>query len=151
MFENLTILDASTVLAGPSVGTFFAELGARVIKIENPRVPDVTRSWKLSVEDPNSPISAYFSSVNYKKEYISLDLSSSDGQQEFLKLIQTTDILISNFKFGDEEKFVLAPAGGVDLDLGRQVRSGIALLPHAEGRHLGVAQVEALVGVVDAA
>lgn len=105
MFENLTILDASTVLAGPSVGTFFAELGARVIKIENPRVPDVTRSWKLSVEDPNSPISAYFSSVNYKKEYVSLDLSSSEGQQEFLKLIQTSDILISNFKFGDEAKF----------------------------------------------
>jgi crotonobetainyl-CoA:carnitine CoA-transferase CaiB-like acyl-CoA transferase len=88
VFENLTILDASTVLAGPSVGTFFAELGARVIKIENPRVPDVTRSWKLSVEDPNSPISAYFSSVNYKKEYQKLDLNQVDGKEKFLELIK---------------------------------------------------------------
>jgi crotonobetainyl-CoA:carnitine CoA-transferase CaiB-like acyl-CoA transferase len=105
VLEKLTILDASTVLAGPSVGTFFAELGARVIKIENPRVPDVTRSWKLSVEDPNSPISAYFSSVNYKKEYQKLDLNQVDGKEKFLELIKSTDILISNFKFGDEAKF----------------------------------------------
>jgi crotonobetainyl-CoA:carnitine CoA-transferase CaiB-like acyl-CoA transferase len=35
-FQDLTVIDLSTVLAGPSVGTFFAELGARVIKIEHP-------------------------------------------------------------------------------------------------------------------
>jgi len=105
VLEKLTILDASTVLAGPSVATFFAELGARVIKIENPRVPDVTRSWKLSVEDPYSSISAYFSSVNYKKEYQKLDLNQLDGKEKFLELIKSTDILISNFKFGDEAKF----------------------------------------------
>jgi len=105
VLEKLTILDASTVLAGPSVATFFAELGARVIKIENPRVPDVTRSWKLSVEDPYSSISAYFSSVNYKKEYQKLDLNQVDGKEKFLELIKSTDILISNFKFGDEAKF----------------------------------------------
>ena len=58
MFSNLTILDASTVLAGPSVGTFFAELGARVIKIENKQNPDVTRSWKLPSEDQNATVSA---------------------------------------------------------------------------------------------
>ena len=45
MLNDLTIIDASTVLAGPSVGTFFAELGAKVIKVENPITPDVTRSW----------------------------------------------------------------------------------------------------------
>ncbi len=105
MLSNLTILDASTVLAGPSVGTFFAELGARVIKVENPKIPDVTRSWKLSVENPNSPISAYFSSVNYKKEYQKLDLNQAEGKEKFLELIKSTDILISNFKYGDEDKF----------------------------------------------
>jgi crotonobetainyl-CoA:carnitine CoA-transferase CaiB-like acyl-CoA transferase len=105
MLSNLTILDASTVLAGPSVGTFFAELGARVIKVENPKIPDVTRSWKLSVEDPNTPISAYFSSVNYKKEYQKLDLNQAEGKEKFLELIKSTDILVSNFKYGDEEKF----------------------------------------------
>ena len=68
-FTELKIVDLSTVLAGPSVGTFFAELGAKVLKIESPQFPDVTRSWKLPTENPNSPISAYFSSVNYKKNY----------------------------------------------------------------------------------
>jgi crotonobetainyl-CoA:carnitine CoA-transferase CaiB-like acyl-CoA transferase len=104
MFSNLTILDASTVLAGPSVGTFFAELGARVIKIENKQNPDVTRSWKLPSEDQNATVSAYFSSVNYKKEYISIDLKNELDYQHFIDLIKESDILLSNFKFGDEEK-----------------------------------------------
>lgn len=104
MFENLTIIDASTVLAGPSVGTFFAELGARVIKVENTIIPDVTRSWKLPTEDKQSPISAYFSSVNYGKEYLSLNLKDQKDHDTFLQLVAQADILLSNFKFGDEEK-----------------------------------------------
>lgn len=105
MFSELTIIDASTVLAGPSVGTFFAELGAKVIKIENPNIPDVTRSWKLPGENPNSSVSAYFSSINYKKEYRSLDLRSESDKRQFIDLIAKADILISNFKYGDEDKF----------------------------------------------
>jgi crotonobetainyl-CoA:carnitine CoA-transferase CaiB-like acyl-CoA transferase len=105
MFSDLTIIDASTVLAGPSVATFFAELGARVIKIENPKIPDVTRSWKLPGEDPVSSISAYFSSINYNKEYRSLDLKMENDLREFLDLVSQSDMLISNFKSGDEEKF----------------------------------------------
>ncbi|MFM7682268.1 MAG: CoA transferase, partial [Bacteroidota bacterium] len=66
MFEGIKIIDLSTVLAGPSVATFFAELGAEVIKIEHPLKPDVTRSWKLPSEKPDSKVSAYFSSINFK-------------------------------------------------------------------------------------
>jgi len=47
MFSNLLVVDVSTVLAGPSVATFFAELGAQVVKVENKKAYDVTRSWKL--------------------------------------------------------------------------------------------------------
>jgi crotonobetainyl-CoA:carnitine CoA-transferase CaiB-like acyl-CoA transferase len=104
VFSNLKIIDLSTVLAGPSVTTFFAELGANVIKIENKRNPDVTRSWKLPSEDPNSPISAYFSSVNFGKEYRSLDLKDPNDLQELMFLVKEADILVSNFKKGDEEK-----------------------------------------------
>lgn len=106
-FENITIIDASTVLAGPSVGSFFAELGATVIKVENPKVPDVTRSWKLPNEDSDSPISAYFSSVNYRKTYQSIDLKNESGRVTFLELIKNADILISNFKNGDEERMAV--------------------------------------------
>jgi crotonobetainyl-CoA:carnitine CoA-transferase CaiB-like acyl-CoA transferase len=104
IFSDLKIIDLSTVLAGPSVTTFFAELGAKVIKIENKRSPDVTRSWKLPSEDPKSNISAYFSSVNYGKEYLRLDLLDGEDYRQLMKLIADADILVSNFKKGDEEK-----------------------------------------------
>jgi crotonobetainyl-CoA:carnitine CoA-transferase CaiB-like acyl-CoA transferase len=104
MFSKLIIVDASTVLAGPSVGTFFAELGATVIKVENASSYDVTRTWKLPSEDKNSPISAYFSSVNYGKKYIQLNLKEAHDLKQFKELIKVADVLISNFKKGDEEK-----------------------------------------------
>lgn len=107
MLHNLKVIDISTVLAGPSVGTFFAELGAEVIKIESPKVGDVTRSWKLPTEDKNSPVSAYFSSINYKKKYHVLDFTNQNDRQSLLDHIQSADILLSNFKFGDAEKFQL--------------------------------------------
>lgn len=107
MIASLKILELSTVLAGPSVGMFFAELGADVLKIESPKLPDVTRSWKLASEDPDEPVSAYFSSVNYRKWYRQLDLASPSGAMDLPKLIRNRDILLMNFKKGDDEKFGL--------------------------------------------
>lgn len=105
MISSLKIIDASTVLAGPSVGMFFAELGADVLKIENPNFPDVTRSWRTASERTDSPISSYFSSINYGKKYQHLDLKIDSDRKEFLDLITDADILITNFKKGDDEKF----------------------------------------------
>lgn len=105
--STLKVIDLSTVLAGPSVGTFFAELGAQVLKVENAAIPDVTRSWKLPSENQESTISAYFSSVNYRKEYLQLNLKSELDYAQFLDLVKDADILISNFKFGDEAKMKL--------------------------------------------
>ena len=110
MFDSLKVIDLSTVLAGPSVATFFAELGAEVLKIENTSIPDVTRSWKLPTEDKNSTVSAYFSSINYKKKYIQLNLKDKADYQTFLTLIINADILISNFKKGDEAKLNIEDA-----------------------------------------
>ncbi|MFT6983824.1 MAG: crotonobetainyl-CoA:carnitine CoA-transferase CaiB-like acyl-CoA transferase, partial [Crocinitomicaceae bacterium] len=107
VLDNLKVIDASSVLAGPSVATFLAELGADVIKVEHPVYGDVTRSWKLPLEDKSSSISAYFSSVNYNKEYIKLNLSAEDDHIEFMKLIDSADILIMNFKRSDYAKFKL--------------------------------------------
>lgn len=105
MYNDLLVIDASTVLAGPSVGTFFAELGARVIKIEHPKHPDVTRSWKLASELEDSTVSAYFSSVNFKKEYVQLDLTQTADRLKLDQWLEKADIFISNFKKGDAAKF----------------------------------------------
>ena len=107
MLSNLKVIDISTVLAGPSVGMFLAELGAQVIKIEHPTNKDVTRSWKNGSEAPDSSISSYFSSVNYLKEYISLDLNQDKDKITFFEMIKSADILLSNFKSSDYEKFGL--------------------------------------------
>lgn len=107
-FSELKIIDLSTVLAGPSVGTFFAELGAEVIKIESPHFPDVTRSWKLPTEDSESDISSYFSSVNYRKKYLQLDFSIPADRDQLSELLADADILLTNFKNSSEEKFGLS-------------------------------------------
>lgn len=107
MFEGITIIDCSTVLAGPSVATFFAELGATVIKFENPGNPDVTRTWKLASEDMQSEISAYFSSVNYRKTYAPADFRNPNDKEAVLSALKEADVFISNFKKGDAEKFGL--------------------------------------------
>ncbi|MCC6700331.1 MAG: CoA transferase [Fluviicola sp.] len=105
MFQDLKVIDCSTVLAGPSVGTFFAELGAEVSKWENPINPDVTRTWKLASESSTTTVSAYFASVNFQKTYESIDLKSTSETKRLLEAIKSTDIFLSNFKKGDAEKF----------------------------------------------
>lgn len=104
-FSDLKVIELAGVLAGPSVGLFFAELGAQVIKIENPKTNgDVTRSWKLKSEDATDNTSAYFWSVNTGKEILFLDLSVEESLQKFYALIKTADILITNYKLRDDIK-----------------------------------------------
>ncbi|MBA2611967.1 MAG: CoA transferase [Bacteroidetes bacterium] len=104
-FKDLKIIELAGVLAGPSVGYFFAELGAKVIKIENPKTKgDITRSWKLKTEDPKEDSSAYFWSVNSNKEFLFLDISNPSQLQKFYDLVKDADILITNFKAGDDVK-----------------------------------------------
>lgn len=111
LFNDLLVIETAGVLAGPAAGTFFAELGARVIKIENPATGgDVTRQWKSPAEDSKSGTSAYYASVNYKKEVQLLDLRDAIQRQQVHKLLQSADILISNYKPGDDVKLGMDPA-----------------------------------------
>ncbi|MBL7940328.1 MAG: CoA transferase [Flavobacteriales bacterium] len=106
--KDLLVLETAAVLAGPAVGMHFAELGARVIKIENKRTGgDVTRKWKLPVEDPASSVSAYFSSVNWGKEHRWLDLKDPTDRGEFDALLGKADVLITNHLPADAEKLGL--------------------------------------------
>ncbi|HQW07214.1 MAG TPA: CaiB/BaiF CoA-transferase family protein [Flavobacteriales bacterium] len=109
MLEDLLVIETAAVLAGPAVGMHFAELGARVIKIENKRSGgDVTRKWKLPTEDPNSPVSAYFSSVNWGKEHRMLNLTDVEDQKTFDILLIQADVLITNHLEADAEKLGLS-------------------------------------------
>lgn len=108
VFSGLKVVELASVLAGPAVGMFFAELGAQVIKIENKSTQgDVTRAWKLPQEDPQQEWSAYFHSVNWQKTYLPLDLRNSEEKAIALQHIATADIVISNFKSGSAQQWAL--------------------------------------------
>lgn len=119
-FSKLKVVELAGVLAGPSVGMFFAELGAQVIKVENSRTGgDVTRSWKLSSESKVSEISAYFCSVNYQKEYAHKNLKEEKDKTEVLQWIKEADILLVNFKKEDDVKL------GLDYDSIKEINPKI--------------------------
>ena len=106
-FTKLKVVELASVLAGPSVGMFFAELGAEVIKIENKRTNgDVTRNWKLPNEKEGE-VSAYFSSINWGKKHLFIDYGDADDYSKMMHLISEADLLICNFKEGGAKKFKL--------------------------------------------
>ncbi len=105
---GLLVVETASVLAGPAVGMFFAELGASVIKLENAKAGgDITRKWKLPKEDARSPVSAYFSSVNHGKEHRMTDLTSPEGRSMLDELVAKADVLITNHMDADAEKLGL--------------------------------------------
>ena len=104
MFNNLRVLELASVLAGPSVGQFFAELGADVIKVENLKGGgDVTRTWK-SANEKTDDRSAYFSSVNWGKRSLAIDLTTPKGRDIIKALAAKSDIVIASYKPGDDLK-----------------------------------------------
>lgn len=104
MFGALKVVELASVLAGPSVGQFFAELGAEVIKIENLKTRgDVTRTWK-GRNEKEGDVTAYFSSVNWGKKSIALDLTLPSGQEIMRELARQADIVIASYKPGDAGK-----------------------------------------------
>jgi len=106
-FKNLKVVELAGVLAGPSVGMFFAELGAEVIKVENPKTGgDVTRSWKLPSETNDEKYSAYFSSINGgNKQFKFIDIKSD--KEELVTLLKDADVFITNFTKGKADKLGL--------------------------------------------
>lgn len=105
MFDKLKVVELASVLAGPSVGQFFAELGAEVIKVENPRTQgDVTRSWLFKGEEKKGSLSSYFCSVNWGKKSVLLDLKETEYRKMLYDLIGNADMVIASYKPGDAQK-----------------------------------------------
>ncbi|MEP6734519.1 MAG: CaiB/BaiF CoA-transferase family protein [Chryseolinea sp.] len=110
MFNELKVLELASVLAGPAVGQFFAELGASVIKVENLKTNgDVTRTWKTFGEDTDDR-SAYFSAVNWGKRSISINLDHREGLSIVHELVRQSDIVVASYKPGDAKRL------GVDYE-----------------------------------
>lgn len=120
IFADLKVIELASVLAGPAVGLFFAELGAKVIKVENKTTGgDVTRRWKLPTENADNPLSAYYCSVNWNKEAILLDLRDKNDLQHLHQMVAEADVVISNYKPASATKM------GVDYNTFKALNEGI--------------------------
>ena len=107
-FKGLKVIELASVLAGPSVGMFFAEFGATVLKVENKTTKgDVTRKWKLPTENPSATDSAYYQSINWGKEILLLNLSDKADYDILKKHLVDADLVISNFKTDSAKKLKL--------------------------------------------
>jgi crotonobetainyl-CoA:carnitine CoA-transferase CaiB-like acyl-CoA transferase len=98
---DVIVVDLSRALAGPHAAMMLGDLGARVIKVENPDGGDDTRGWGPPFVGPtDSPESTYFLSCNRNKESITLDLKSDQGKAILTRLVKHADVLIENFRPG---------------------------------------------------
>lgn len=98
---DVVVVDLSRALAGPHAAMMLGDLGARVIKVENPDGGDDTRGWGPPfVGAPGDLESTYFLSCNRNKESIILDLKSAEGRANLTRLVMRADVLIENFRPG---------------------------------------------------
>jgi len=102
--SGITVLDLSRVLAGPWAGQLLADLGADVIKVENPRGGDDTRHWGPPWTRPAGGESAYYLCANRGKRSLTLDFKSDEGLAALHALAATADVVIENFRAGTTEK-----------------------------------------------
>lgn len=99
------VVDLSRALAGPHAAMMMGDLGARVIKIENPGTGDDTRGWGPPFVGPEDQQQAtYFLSCNRNKESLALDLKSEDGQVVLRQLLERADVVVENFRPGVLER-----------------------------------------------
>lgn len=95
--EGLRVLDLSRVLAGPYCTMLLADLGADVVKVEEPSLGDLTRRWGPPFKAGES---AYYLSLNRNKRSIAVDLKSEEGVAIARRLAATSDVVVENFRPG---------------------------------------------------
>ncbi|MBT3143684.1 CoA transferase [Phaeobacter gallaeciensis] len=113
--EGVKVLDLTRILAGPTCTQLLGDLGASVLKIENPGTDgDDTRQWGppyvTDAEGNPSDLSAYFMSANRNKRSVAIDITTTEGQDIIRQLAAQADILVENFKPGGLAKY------GLDFD-----------------------------------
>ena len=142
--DGITVLDLSRVLAGPYCTMTLGDLGARVIKIEEPGKGDDTRTWGPPFW---GGISCYYLSVNRNKESVTLDLKAPAAKEVLWKLIERADVLVENFRpgtldrlgFSYEEcaqrnpKLIYASVSGYGITGPESSRAGYDLIAQGEG------------------
>jgi len=115
---GLTVIDCSTILAGPLTCQILGDFGAEVIKVEHPRKPDGMRGHGPSVDGQG----IWWKEVGRNKRTITLDLGRPEGAAVLLDLVRDADVLVENFRPGTLERW------GLGWDELRAANPGLILL-----------------------
>src|SRR6185503_10064941 len=94
--DGLRVIDLTRVVAGPFCTMMLGDMGAEVLKIEEPEHGDDSRAWAPFIHGSGS----FFLSLNRSKKSVALDLKSPDGADALRRLIESADVLIENFRPG---------------------------------------------------
>jgi len=151
---GIRVLDLTRVLAGPYCTMFLGDLGAEVVKVEQPGVGDDTRGWGPPFAGGES---AYFLCTNRNKKSLTVDLKSADGIALVKQLAERADVLIENFRpgamdrlgLGDKElrganpKLVYASLSGFGADGPMADIPGYDLIVQAWGGLMSITGTEA--------
>lgn len=113
--EGIRVLDLTRVLCGPYATMFMGDMGADIIKIENPKGGDDTRLWGSKVDGE----SYYFANFNRSKRSITIDLKSEKGKKLFLEMVKHADVVIENYRPGVTKRL------GIDYDVLKEINPGI--------------------------
>ena len=108
--SGIRVIELARILAGPWAGQLLADLGADVIKVENPDGGDDTRKWGppfVQGADGENLSAAYYHATNRGKRSIAIDFATEEGAETIRKLVASADVLIENFKLGGLKKYGL--------------------------------------------
>jgi crotonobetainyl-CoA:carnitine CoA-transferase CaiB-like acyl-CoA transferase len=116
--SGLTVIDCSTILAGPLTCQILGDFGAEVIKVEHPRKPDGMRGHGPAVDGHG----IWWKEISRNKRTIALDLGRPEGAEVLLGLVRSADVLVENFRPGTLERW------GLGWDVLHEVNPSLILL-----------------------
>lgn len=105
LLEGIRVLDLSRIIAGPFCSQILGDMGAEVIKVEQPGAGDDSRTWGPPFKEGES---VYFFCINRNKKSITVDMKDSRGKAIIRELAKRSDVLLENFKPGTLEKLGLS-------------------------------------------
>ena len=115
LLDGVVVLDLTRVLAGPYCGVLLADMGATVIKVENPKGGDDTRAYGPYINDN----SVYFTNFNRSKQGVTLNLKDPEAKEIFKEMVKKADVVIENYRPGTMEKL------GLGYDVLKEINPGI--------------------------
>ena len=118
--DGVRVLEVGNYIAGPYCGTLLADLGARVIKIEDPDSGDVVRTYGAMFDSATD--SAAFLTLNRNKDSVAVDLKSTEGKEIFTKMAEEADVVIENLRPGSMQRL------GFDYDALSSTNPGLIYL-----------------------